>query len=86
MKESRAGSVFGWEPEQMISFPLWACQGLAVSYTTMILVPAFCEVLIIENCHFYVLVVCLAEATSRESHIEALALLKSREREVKIVP
>lgn len=78
--------MLGLELEQMISSHLWACQGLAVSYTTTILVPAFHEVLIIENCHFYVPVVCLPEASSRESHMEALVLLKSREREAKTAP
>lgn len=78
--------MFGLELEQMISSPLWACQGLDVSYTTTILVPAFHEVLIMENCHFSVPVVCLPEASSRESHLEALVLLKSREREAKTAP
>lgn len=78
--------MFGLELEQMISSPLWACQGLDVSYTTTILVPAFHEVLIMGNCHFSVPVVCLPEASSRESHLEALVLLKSREREAKTAP
>lgn len=70
----KVGNVFGWELQQIIAFPLWACQGLAVSHMA-ILVPAFCEVLIIENCHFYVPVVCLSEATSWGSHGEAAVLL-----------
>ena len=52
LKKVGQGSVFGWELKKMISSPLWTCQGLPVSYTTTILVPAFHEVLIIENCHF----------------------------------
>lgn len=71
----------------MISSSLGACQGLAVSHTTTIFVPAFYEVLIIENCHFYGPVVCLSEATSwGKSQGSSYFAEVQREREAKITP